>query len=119
MGLTVITAVVVAVVGHALGLPWAVAGCARRSGVADGPRRPGGPVGAVREPVAVPAPGRGPVDGGVGGDNAGQQLRDLLAQATEAEREAVMQARLSGDVSPAAADEVMFDVEARALRYDS
>ena len=61
----------------------------------------------------------GLVDGDVGGDDAGQQLRGLLAQATEAEREAVMRARLSGEVSPAAADEVMFDVEARALRYDS
>ena len=58
------------------------------------------------------------VDGDVGGDDAGPQLRALLAEATEAEREAVAQARRTGEVSPAAADEVMFDVEARALRYD-
>ena len=61
----------------------------------------------------------GLVDGDVGGDDAGSQLRELLAEATEAEREAVMQARRTGEVSPAAADEVLFDVEARALRYDS
>lgn len=61
----------------------------------------------------------GLVDGDVGGAQAGPQLRNLLAQATEAERDAVLQARRSGDISPAAADEVLFDVEARALRYDS
>ena len=61
----------------------------------------------------------GLVAGDIGGDQAGSQLRDLLAQATEAEREAVLQARRRGDVSPAAADDVMFDVEARALRQDS
>lgn len=60
----------------------------------------------------------GLVDGDLGGDDAASQLRDLLAQATEAERETVMRARSDGTVSPAAADEVMFDVEARALRYD-
>lgn len=59
------------------------------------------------------------VDGDLGGDQAGGELRDLLAQATEAEREAVLQARRSGEVSPAAADNVLFDIEARALRYDS
>jgi CPA1 family monovalent cation:H+ antiporter len=46
-------------------------------------------------------------------------LRDLLARATEAEREAVLEARRHGDVSPEAADDVLFDVEARALRYGS
>ena len=63
------------------------------------------------------------VDGDAGsdgdGDGADQQLRRLLARATEAEREAVLQARRLGQVSPAAADNVLFDVEARALRYDS
>ena len=61
----------------------------------------------------------GLVEGDVGGDEAGPRLRDLLAAATEVEREAVLRARRRGDVSPAAADDVMFDVEARALRYDS
>jgi hypothetical protein len=36
-----------------------------------------------------------------------------------AEREAVLKARRGGKVSPAAADDVLFDVEARALRYES
>jgi len=61
----------------------------------------------------------GLVDGDRGGDQAGPQLRDLLAQATEAGREALPLARRRGDVSPAAADDVMSDVEARALRYSS
>jgi len=57
------------------------------------------------------------VDGDVGGDSAGEQLRSLLSRATEAEREAVLDARRSGRTSPDAADDVLFDVEARALRY--
>ncbi len=61
----------------------------------------------------------GLVDGDIGGDDAGAELRSLLAEATEAEREAVMKARRSGEVSTAVAEEVMFDIEARALRYDS
>ena len=56
----------------------------------------------------------------VGGPaGAGEQLRELLAQAAEAEREAVLEARRRGVVSPAAADQVLFDVEARALRYET
>ena len=58
------------------------------------------------------------LDGGKGGEEAYEQLRRLLSRATEAERSAVLEARRSGDVSPAAADDVLFDVEARALRYD-
>ncbi len=61
----------------------------------------------------------GLVDGDVGGDEAGGRLRDLLARASEVEREAVMRARRNGEVSPAAADDVLFDIEARALRYGS
>jgi CPA1 family monovalent cation:H+ antiporter len=61
----------------------------------------------------------GLVDGDVGGERAGEHLRRLLARATEAEREAVLEARRRGDVSPAAADDVLFDIEARALRYGS
>jgi CPA1 family monovalent cation:H+ antiporter len=57
------------------------------------------------------------VDGELGGERADEHLRALLARATEAEREAVLEARRSGRVSPAAADDVLFDVEARALRY--
>jgi monovalent cation/hydrogen antiporter len=59
------------------------------------------------------------VDGEAGGARAGQALRDLLARASEAERDAVLEARRRGEVSPAAADDVLFDVEARALRYGS
>jgi len=44
--------------------------------------------------------------GDVGGEGAGEQLRELLARGTEAEREAGV-----------AADDVLFDVEARALRH--
>jgi CPA1 family monovalent cation:H+ antiporter len=58
------------------------------------------------------------VDGADSGREAGTQLRRLLARATEAEREAVLRARRRGEVSPAAADDVLFDVEARALRYE-
>jgi hypothetical protein len=58
------------------------------------------------------------VDGDRGGEEAGRHLRGLLARATEAEREAVLRARRRGEVSPAAADDVLFDVEARALRYE-
>jgi Na+/H+ antiporter len=59
------------------------------------------------------------VDGDRGGDEAARQLRDALARASEAERDAVLRARRRGEVSPAAADDVLFDVEARALRYES
>ena len=55
--------------------------------------------------------------GDVGGEGAGEQLRELLARGTEAEREAALEARRTGEVSPAAADDVLFDVEARALRH--
>jgi CPA1 family monovalent cation:H+ antiporter len=58
------------------------------------------------------------VDGDTGGEDAARQLRGLLARATEAERDAVLQARRSGEVSTSAADDVLFDVEARALRYE-
>src|SRR4051812_699330 len=59
------------------------------------------------------------VDSGRGGDDAARHLRGLLARASEAERDAVLEARRRGEVSPAAADDVLFDVEARALRYES
>jgi CPA1 family monovalent cation:H+ antiporter len=59
------------------------------------------------------------VDGERGGDRAGRALRELLARASEVEREAVLEARRRGEVSTAAADDVLFDVEARALRYES
>jgi CPA1 family monovalent cation:H+ antiporter len=42
----------------------------------------------------------------------------VRARAPAAEREAVLRARRRGEVSPAAADDVLFDVEARALRYE-
>jgi len=59
------------------------------------------------------------VDTDRGGDDAARVLRDLLARASEAERDAVLRARRRGEVSTAAADDVLFDVEARALRYES
>jgi CPA1 family monovalent cation:H+ antiporter len=60
----------------------------------------------------------GLVDGDESDAEAAEKLRDLLALATDAEREAVLDARRRGQVSPAAADDVLFDVEARALRYE-
>ncbi len=59
----------------------------------------------------------GLVAGELGGEGAAEQLRELLALGTEAEREAALEARRTGEVSPAAADDVLFDVEARALRH--
>ena len=59
------------------------------------------------------------VDGNDDKGRTDRALRDLLARATEAERDAVLQARRRGEVSPAVADDVLFDIEARALRYDS
>jgi CPA1 family monovalent cation:H+ antiporter len=58
------------------------------------------------------------VDGEDAAVETSRQLRGLLARATEAEREAVLDARRHGEVSSAAADDVLFDVEARALRYE-
>ena len=58
------------------------------------------------------------VEGETGGDAAPDELRRLLGRASEAERDAVLDARRRGDVSTAAADDVLFDVEARALRYE-
>ncbi|MGQ7294978.1 Na+/H+ antiporter [Quadrisphaera sp. KR29] len=55
------------------------------------------------------------VDEGADGEHG--QLREVLAMASEAEREAVLRARRRGEVSPAVADQVLLDVEARALRY--
>lgn len=59
------------------------------------------------------------VDGPEDGARADGILRELLARASEAERDAVLQARWRGEVSPAAADDVLFDIEARALRYEA
>ena len=59
------------------------------------------------------------VDGEAGGDEAPAHLRQLLMRASDAEREAVLDARRRGEVSPAAADDVLFDVESRAMRYES
>lgn len=47
---------------------------------------------------------------------AAEQLRELLARATSAERDLVLDARRRGEVSAAAADEVLRDIETRALR---
>lgn len=44
------------------------------------------------------------------------QLRGLLGQATSVERALVLEARRRGEVSPASADEVLRDIESRALR---
>ncbi len=58
------------------------------------------------------------IDSASHGADADQALRQVLTLATEAEREAVLDARRRGDVAPAVADRVLLDVEARALRYD-
>ncbi|WP_432573172.1 Na+/H+ antiporter [Kineococcus sp. SYSU DK005] len=47
-----------------------------------------------------------------------QALQRLLVRALDAERETVLEARREGTVSPDAADEVLFDVEARAARFE-
>jgi CPA1 family monovalent cation:H+ antiporter len=49
-------------------------------------------------------------------DEAAAQLQDLLERAAAAERDLVLHARRRGEVSPATADEVLRDIEARALR---
>ena len=62
-------------------------------------------------------------DGGAGTgadaerERVARALGRVLAEASDAEREAVLRARRRGEVSPAVADEVMRDVESRALRY--
>jgi monovalent cation/hydrogen antiporter len=48
-----------------------------------------------------------------------RQYEARLGYRREAERDAVLEARGRGEVSTEAADDVLFDVEARALRYDS
>ena len=45
-----------------------------------------------------------------------EELDQLLRRASEAEREVVLRARREGAVSPEVADEVLHDVETRALR---
>ena len=44
------------------------------------------------------------------------RLRSAFRRGTEAEREVVLEARATGQVSPEAADEVLDDIEARASR---
>ena len=53
---------------------------------------------------------------GVDGDTDDDLLDALLRRASEAERSVVLEARRNGQVSAEAADEVLSDVEARALR---
>ena len=50
------------------------------------------------------------------GDTTEGHLRRLVFQATEAEREVVLAARASGEVSPGVADAALLDIESRALR---
>lgn len=59
------------------------------------------------------------VEGDLGGDSAGDHLRRLLATASEAERDAVQQARRHGQVSAEAAEVVLFDIESRSLRHET
>ena len=54
--------------------------------------------------------------GDVTGDEAGEQLDRVLRAATDVERALVLDARRRGQVSPASADEVLRDIEARVLR---
>ncbi len=49
-------------------------------------------------------------------DEAAKQLQNLLDRAASAERDLVLEARRRGEVSSASADEVLRDVEGRALR---
>jgi CPA1 family monovalent cation:H+ antiporter len=48
--------------------------------------------------------------------DAAEQLGELMARATAAERDLVLRARRRGEVSAATADEVLRDIETRALR---
>jgi CPA1 family monovalent cation:H+ antiporter len=48
--------------------------------------------------------------------DAAEQLGELLARATAAERDLVLTARRRGEVSSTSADEVLRDIEERALR---
>ena len=63
----------------------------------------------------VRARGDGPDDDGGDGDGA-EALQELMRRASETERSVVLEARRSGEVSADVADEVMSDVESRALR---
>ena len=49
-------------------------------------------------------------------DELQERLQQALRRGSDAERELVLAARASGDVSPGAADEVLDDIEARAAR---
>ena len=49
-------------------------------------------------------------------DTTEEQLRHLVLLAAEAEREVVLAARASGEVSPSVADTALLDIETRALR---
>lgn len=69
----------------------------------------------------VDGPGAGVGDGN--GDGDGERLGELDArlrqafqEASDIEREIVLEQRTAGHVSPAAADEVLLDIEARAAR---
>jgi Na+/H+ antiporter len=53
---------------------------------------------------------------GAGGEAAPEQLELLLERASEVERNVVLRARRSGEVSSETADEVLRDIEARAVR---
>lgn len=50
------------------------------------------------------------------GDTTEEHLRRLVLLTTEAEREVVLAARASGEVSPGVADTTLLDIETRALR---
>lgn len=53
---------------------------------------------------------------GAAGEAAPEQLERLLERASEVERNVVLDARRTGEVSSATADEVLRDIEARAVR---
>ena len=71
----------------------------------------------VREPAERPWTHAGPRRGRPTARWTGEALRSLLARASEAEREVVLDARRSGAVSPATADHVLYDIEVRARRF--
>ena len=51
-------------------------------------------------------------------ERARQMLDHVLREGMSAERDVVLQARTNGDVTPAAADHVLSEIESRAARIE-
>ena len=65
---------------------------------------------------ALDAAGTDATSGGEGTAGMTDRFRAALRRGIDAEREVVLRARAAGDVTPAAADEVLDDIETRAAR---